>query len=357
MVGALPQLCEDLAMGDSDKKGKPFARGTGLPSDSPDGEDLNRVTLVDEEFGLWERPAMAPAMAFLRYLPELRTALKEESPDKIFLTVVDSGGESNRTMILSPGQTLIVGRHTRCDLVLTHRNVALRQLAIHVAHSSTAERPLLRVWDLHTGKSLTIEDGLQVEALESTGPTFLALGRYHIAALPLGLLPPQLPLATRAAWQTLPSREILSALAEGTGSRLMPHRSGVDRTTSVTRMRTSITLDELEVSPVSESDAIGMLIIQGMRKRREFLLGREHLERGILVGRYDRCLGRGLDLTVSRVHLLLSDVGGDVIAVDAASTVGCKIDGKPMTSVRIDRPTKIWMGKYSYLIWRPNEHA
>jgi hypothetical protein len=321
-----------------------------------DGDELNRSTLVDEEFGLWERPAMAPAMAFLRYLPELRRALKEHSADKFFLSVVDSGGEANRNMVLSPGETIIVGRHTKCDLVVEHRNVALRQLAIHVAHSSTAQRPLVRVWDLHTGKSLTTEDANQVEALASNGPTFLALGRYHIALMPLGVLPETLPLATRQAWQTLPRREFVSTLAEGTGSRLLPHKlGGPEGTTSVTKMRTSITLDELEVSPVSEEDAIGTLIIQGMRKRREFLLGEEHLERGILVGRYDRCLGRGLDLTVSRVHLMLACVGGDIIAIDAASTVGCKIDSKPISSVHLERATKIWMGKYSYLIWRPNE--
>jgi len=53
------------------------------------------------------------------------------------------------------------------------------------------------------------------------------------------------------------------------------------------------------------------------------------LQRGILIGRYDRCLDIRGDLpTLSRVHLLISRVGADVFAIDTASTFGSMKSGK-----------------------------
>ena len=49
----------------------------------------------------------------------------------------------------------------------------------------------------------------------------------------------------------------------------------------------------------------------------------EALERGILIGRYERCLNLGEELsTLSRVHLLIPKIGLDVMAIDTASTFG-----------------------------------
>jgi pSer/pThr/pTyr-binding forkhead associated (FHA) protein len=51
-------------------------------------------------------------------------------------------------------------------------------------------------------------------------------------------------------------------------------------------------------------------------------LGEEDLARGVLLGRYDRCVERFDANEISRVHLLIARVGGDLVAIDTASTNG-----------------------------------
>lgn len=333
--------------------GDKLAEGTGVLTNS-----VNTNTIHDGDMGLWERPPMLAPMAFLRYLRELTRARATYSDNEVFVCIVDSGGEVNRTMILSPGESAIIGRHTQCDMRMSHGNVALRQLAVHVGHVSTGRRPLLRVWDLHTGQSLTSEEGRKIEALASDGPVFLSLGRYHLAILPLGQLPKAMPVSTREAWAALPRRNFLSALAEGSGTRLLPEKlGGVSGTSSITRMPSSISLKEIERTPVAPDSRIGTLVVQSQDQGLKFDLGMEHLERGILVGRYSRCLGVGLGLRVSRVHLMLASVGGEVVAIDTSSTAGCEIDEVRIKSSRLTAKTKIVLGRHAYLIWRPRKIA
>ncbi len=314
----------------------------------------NHQTVVDTDTGLWSRPAMAAPIAFLRYVRELAEARKTHSDSHVFLTLVDSGGEANRSKVLAPGESAIIGRHTKCDLRLSHDNVALRHLAVHVGKPcKTTGRVHLRVWDLHTGKTLTCEDGTEVEALEADGPVFLSLGRYHLALIPLGQLPKTLPLSTREAWASLPQREFLSSLAQGTGTALLPERRLELGTSSVTRMPSSIGLQALESSQPHPVDTVATLIIQGTDKRREFSVGEQHLDRGILIGRYRRCVGSGLDATVSRVHLMIATIGGETVAIDTASTVGSRLAMERFQTTPLLGPKKIWLSKHSYLVWRP----
>lgn len=298
---------------------------------------------------------MSAPIAFLRYMRELTDARAQYSAQHVFLTLVDSGGEANRSMVLAPGESAIIGRHTNCDVKLCHENVALRHVAVHVGKPCEANggRVHLRVWDLHTGKPLTCEDGAEVEALESDGPVFLSIGRYHMAIIPLGQVPATMPLSTREAWASLPQREFLSSLAQGTGTGLLPERRFDLGTSSVTRMPSSIGLQALESSQPHPIDTVATLVIQGSDKRREFSVGEQHLERGILIGRYRRCVGSGLDATVSRVHLMLATVNGATVAIDTGSTVGSRIGSDRFQTAPLVGPTKIWLSKHSYLVWRP----
>jgi len=313
--------------------------------------------MIDSSVGLWSRPPMPAPIAFLRYLPELVVARATHSDQHVFLSLVDSGGEANRTMVLAPGQSAIIGRHTKCDVQVNHNNVALRQLAVHVTMPNPAfgGRVLVRVWDLHTGKTLICEDTSAIEALEADGPVFLSLGRYHLALVPLGQLPKKLPVSTKEAWASLPKREFISSMAEGTGTQLLPESRWESGTSSVTRMPSSIGLQALEQSQPSEADTIATLAVQGSDSRREFKVGAQHLERGILIGRYRRCIGSGLDATVSRVHLMLASIGGEAVAIDTASTVGCHIGNERFHTIALTGPKKIWLSKNSYLVWRPGQ--
>lgn len=298
---------------------------------------------------------MAAPIAFLRYARELAEARATHGDQDVFLTLVDSGGEENRSLVLGPGESAIIGRHTKCDLRIEHEDVALRHLAVHIssANRNIPGRSLIRVWDLHTGKTLTCENGTEVEALEADGPVFLSLGRYHLALIPLGQLPETMPVNTREAWASLPQREFLSAMAQGTGTALLPEKRATLGTSSITSLPSSVGLKALEDSQSFQVDTVATLIIQGQGKRREFKVGAENLERGILIGRYPRCVGSGLGRRVSRVHLMLASVGGTIVAIDTCSTVGSHVGSERFCTLPLDGNQKIWLSKDSYLVWRP----
>ncbi len=318
----------------------------------------NSRTLCDSSMGLFGRPAMAAPMAFRSYANELWAARAEHHDNDVYVVIVDSGGEANRKMTLSPGDSIILGRHSKCDLQLQHRNVALRQLAVHVSRTSTGDAPLVRLWDLHTGKTLLSEDGKKIEALSSDGPVFLSLGRYHLAIIPLGQIPKHMPASIADAWSCLPQRTFLSALGQGSKQTLLPERfGGPASTTSVTLLPSSIGLRELEETPVPPHQRIATLYLQSQDMRLTFHVGHEHLERGILIGRYGRCLGSGFDRSVSRVHLLLATIAGEVIAIDSASTVGCRISSLRINSLHLNSETTIHLSKQSFLRWTPHESS
>ncbi len=340
-------MCHYLNVGDK------LAGGTGVLAKSN-----NCQTICQTSLGLFERPAMAAPMAFRSYARELWAARATHTANAIYVTIVDSGGEASRTMILKPGGTAIVGRHSQCDLQLQHSDVALRQLAIHIAHNSTAKAPLLRLWDLHTGKSMLSEDGNKIESLASNGPVFLSLGRYHIAIVPLGLIPNRMPTTMKEAWASLPQRTFLSALGEGSSQTLLPERfGGPSRSTSITLLPSSIGLREVEKNPVAHHRRIATLTLRSEDMCLTYHVGHEHLERGILIGRYNRCLGSGFDRSVSRVHLLLATIAGEIIAIDSASTVGCRISSLRIKSLHLNSETKIHLSKHSFLRWTPRESS
>lgn len=318
----------------------------------------NCQTLCDSSMGLFERPAMVASIAFLRYQHELWAARAAHDDDAIFVAIVDSGGEPNRATTITPGDSIIIGRHSQCDLQLNHKNVALRQLAVHVGRNSTGTAPLIRLWDLHTGKTLLSEDGKKIEALSSNGPVFLSLGRYHLAIIPLGQIPRTMPASTSDAWATLPQRATISALGEGSRQTLLPERFGGPSTTSsITLLPSSIGLRDIERTPVALNSRVATLYLHSEEMRLTFHVGHEHLERGILIGRYGRCLGAGFDRSVSRVHLLLTTVDGEVIAIDSASTVGSRISSLRIKSLHLNSETKIYLSKKSYLRWKPRESS
>jgi hypothetical protein len=318
----------------------------------------NCQTLCHSSMGLFERPAMEAPIAFLSYHRELWAARAVHGEDDVFVAIVDSGGEAIRSTTLTPGGSIILGRHTQCDLQLEHGNVALRQLALHVARRSTSKAPLVRLWDLHTGTTLLSEDGKKIEALSSNGPVFLSLGRYHLAIVPLGQIPKIMPEKTADAWATLPERTFITALGQGSRQTLLPERFGGPSTTSsITLLPSSIGLREVADSPVDPRSRIATLYLQSEQMRMTYQVGHEHLERGILIGRYGRCLSAGFDRSVSRVHLLLAAVDGEIIAIDAASTVGSRISSLRIKSLHLNSETKIYLSKKSYLRWAPRESS
>ncbi len=299
-----------------------FAHGTAAAVARPPKKKRNcKTRVVGVVGGVFSREPLGGQIALARYEAALRIAAQDHPRDRVFVAVVESDGRKTRHEVLAPGDSLVFGRHEKARLHHNSEDLSLRHLAIAVAPGATAAEPLVRVWDLVTGQPFQTEDGMPTRAITSDGPVFATIGSVFIAIIPLGCMPTKLPLGTLALWQSLPEREVISRVAEGSVIERLPPPKVVKSKRSTTRVT--------RVGPASApEDCPPELVAAELKLTTEsgsrcFRVSMEALERGILIGRYARCINLPQeDDNLSRVHLLISMIGGDLIAIDTASTNG-----------------------------------
>jgi hypothetical protein len=102
----------------------------------------------------------------------------------------------------------------------------------------------------------------------------------------------------------------------------------------------------------------GALRIEHGPRRRQHQVSAERLDRGILIGRYDRC---GIEIDnaqrgISRVHALLVKIGGEVWAIDTASTNGLWRDGARIEAEVLDDVDALTLGEAATLRWQRRRH-
>jgi hypothetical protein len=224
-------------------------------------------------------------------------------------------------LVAHPHAYAVVGRHTKCDVVLpSDPAVALRHLLLRATTLDDGS-PALRVLDLRTGLGFHLDDDTERRALVATGPLALRVGRYALVAIPSRA---ELP-ATR------PAPEIVEAPR-------MPIRSGHTGSlrTSVTTLPPAPTLEDV-AREVAASGYSKVTLRRGGEKV-SVDLPDAALDAGVLVGRAYRCeerLRAVLTESVSRVHLLLLREHGAVCAFDCASMQGVHADGERVRRVRL----------------------
>src|SRR6185436_13232851 len=75
------------------------------------------------------------------------------------------------------------------------------------------------------------------------------------------------------------------------------------------------------------------------------------LERGLLIGRYERCAFGAEDDRLSRVHLLLLRDGDQVWAIDTASSNGTTAGGSAIRQIRLGARAELDLGAAVTLRW------
>jgi hypothetical protein len=172
-------------------------------------------------------------------------------------------------------------------------------------------------------------------AVIAEGALYACVGEYALLFSPtLGPTATPWPARAEEAWKALPPREFIDRRLPD-AARLQRSRrvrpDGRDYVTDIFRVR-----EEHDTSSISRvgpllmlgedvplKDAWGVLLLEQGAKATKLHLSLEHLDQGVLLGRYDRC---GIHLAgaggISRVHLLLVRSGDDVLAIDTASTNG-----------------------------------
>jgi len=254
---------------------------------------------------------------------------------RLFWSRADENGF--RDFALGAGQHLIVGRHTRADVVLpSDPDLSLRHLLV-VPEGTPL--PSLRLVDLRATLPIFGASDRPARSLTVDGPFAVRLGTYLLGGFRVGAgaEPPPATLPPMEDVEPPSASEAFRTGGTHIGHDAGPYRS--KRSTHITMLPRPITLVEASDAP-SRGPAVATLIGRRDGKTARVALREEDLRRGVLVGRADKCLDRGLrevmTMQISRVHaVLLMDARNTVWLYDAGSTNGTLVSGTKVRSATL----------------------
>ncbi len=269
---------------------------------------------------------------------------------------VDARSRVVEGVVIEDRTTLVMGRHSRCGLRLPAESISLRHLLALVRFEG--QSPVTRLWDLNTEQPFLTEDMSTNAAVVAEGPIFVMVGEYSVWFIPsTGVGKSGWPDRAEDAWGALPDRCFIDRRAPGVRrpERLIESRAaGIhDEITMITSVRSPLLLgdDEPEI-------AWGEVRVASGTSRWRRRISAERLERGVLVGRYDRCgLLVANDTHVSRVHLLLVRIDREVWAIDTGSTNGIFKENQVFEAAVLDDSATLYLGEVTSLAWERIVHA
>lgn len=326
-----------------------------------------------------ERPSIR--QTFIERYGSVRQ-LCERQPRGLTVIAVGPGGLISARLEASVSRTraLIIGRHYRCRFRLRgDMSVSLRHVAVLLAPADATNDLRFRVLDLATPTALLDEYGRHLESLESESPVFLRCGAHVLMFLPTGddIAWPDDPVA---GWECIPERVYFDECTADLDARravaqegqlprpeAMPAAAGVGRNPGVSpgvSIVTRLPGPAFAAPELDEEDVpLGYLAMRTPFGGASFPVGVATARRGLLLGRYRRCESNSqrllCDLVFSRVHVLLVDIGGQLWALDTASTCGMYLDveGNPKVAVhRLERDLPLYLAHFvARLNWVPVE--
>jgi hypothetical protein len=300
------------------------------------------------------RGPLAASKAFGAAYDALRELALEAEGPAVLGVAVDGEGRVVEAVSVEPGHALIIGRHTGCGLRLPEDTIALRQLALYAQSGASGAAPDIRLWDLNTDQLFLTEDGEPNAAVIAQGLLSVSVGPYTLLFLPIrGPGAPSWPERAEDAWDALPPRYFVDQRAPSADrarhSRSL-RRDGEEYHTRITRVGPLMLLSGHE----RPEDAWGALRLVSAERTEEHHVSLSRLEQGVLLGRYERCgimLAAGTDL--SRVHLLLVRTGGEVLAIDTASTNGTWRGPVEVHTTALEASDSLELGSNTLLLhWR-----
>lgn len=236
----------------------------------------------------------------------------------------------------------VIGRHSMTDLYLEgDKSLSLRHLLLVLAPIDGSRGDVrFRVIDLRTSTAFQDEHGLRYEGLMAEGPVFVRCSHFALFFLLTGESG-DWPESAADGWACIPERVYIEeAEAEPDRwrrhlqKRVAPTHAGIPGVDDHSDAKIQVTHVTSVRGPVRESTRmltpgeipLGTLRISTDEGVQRLVVGPTALQQGVLIGRYDRCDVDGTSLlthvSISRVHLLVIEVGGTVYAIDTASTNG-----------------------------------
>jgi len=341
----------------------------------------NAATMMPEP-GFWEQLRASASVAdyrklFLRNYETIRQVCLGFGQLGVAVIAIDkqrrrvAGSLCLAARVGSPSFA-IIGRHGRADLYLDgDDSLSLRHLAVIVHPPKTwdPQRLTMSLLDLRSSHQFTSEHGERLEGLVAEGSVFVECGRYALLCLTTGDST-DWPESAAHAWEVIPERHYIDAQAAGTNRSPQQHMwaAGVARDASFGRgglRRTCVTLVDgplmAQALLLEPGEALaGYLTATSGGRARMVPVGVRALQRGVLIGRDERCDQHDLlcDPHISRVHVLLRQVGDGLLAVDLASTGGTALPSGgrlwPVRMVRITGPADLALALgRAHIRWQP----
>jgi FHA domain len=224
------------------------------------------------------------------------------------------------------GAYAILGRHTSCDGVMPHDpDLSLRHLLASALPLDDGALGL-RLLDLRGSLPFYLDDHSPRRSIFVTGPAAVRLGRYALIGLPTGGDAPP---------KELPAPAIEDAPRAPRFSR------GPRFTSRITVLPPLTGIEQMKVAANDASGAFARITLEGAGRSASIELSEAELDRGVLIGRADKCTDRGLRSVlnegISRSHLLVLREGDEVYAFDTGSTQGTYARGERVRCARLPK--------------------
>ena len=283
---------------------------------------------------------------------QMAGTLRRESRPGVMVFVL-GGAEIEGCLWLSATDDLraaTIGRHSCADLYLPmEAGLSLRHCLVLVRRVGDGVR--VHVVDLSSTAGLRLEDGQEARAVEADGHFFLRVPGAVIACFPTGVPLPWDPDAM-PAFGSLAAREgvpLLQVPRPIWRAQFVPEESS----------RMTVCPAPIAAGPVGllePRDVLaGFLTLASPIGHERLPVGLSALDRGVVVGRSNRCAGtRALSHdSVSRVHALLLRRDGHVFLADAGSTNGIWLGEEEIKCTRVVPHAEYHLGERASLAWAP----
>lgn len=249
----------------------------------------------------------------------------------------------------------VIGRHECCSLTLHDDDVSLRHALVRVSRQGLGEARV-RLIDLGSANTFRTEDGQVCKSVLAEGPLFVHLLGYQLYLFPTGSLAPSRWEATaEATWNSFPERVYLDHRIPDRANREQRRPAAQGRARRHTYMTLLPAAQHLRAKPGAGGHVLGTILLSAENTQIAHRVSAEDLERGVLIGRYERCQLAGSSHSLSRVHLVLLLDGGDIWAVDTASLNGTIVDGQKISAIVLDREVELKLPAGMGMRWVP-EH-
>ncbi len=177
-----------------------------------------------------------------------------------------------------------LGRHTAADLYLSNAGLSLRHLLVHTCLDGTRVRT--KIIELEAGAGLLDEHGDALSACEVDGFAALRIGSVALFLCTTGV---PLPWNPRVAnpWGSIAERTYLDRVVTAGLALRMPVRG---RATTVESLE-SLDRSRGQHTPPNDGPPAGHLALRSGGQELRIPISRLALNRGVLIGRYERCQG------------------------------------------------------------------